>query len=238
MRGTIRHDLDDLRYDVGMPSRPISLVLLVLILCGGGVAASSQTTPAAASPESGPSGESIAAQFEPSLDLLQTTLTMVRVDKWKSPAGMRDATDANLNSIRRDVQTTLPSLMGTADALHHTVAAMLPVSRNVNALYDVLLRVTEQAKTAAPSPQAAALEQAAKGLDSARRAFDERIQAAATAQEQKVKSLQEALNARPAPTVVPTPTPVAPYHAAAPASRPKRKVKPTAKPLPAPASNN
>ena len=221
-----------------MRSRPIPLVLLVLVLCGGGVAASGQATPGAAAPETGPSGESIAAEFEPSLDLLQTTLTMVRLDKWKSPAAMRDATDANLNSIRRDVQTTLPSLIGTADALHGTIAAMLPVSRNVNALYDVLLRVTEQAKTAAPAPQAAALEQAAKSLDSSRRAFDERIQAAATAQEQKVKALQEALNARPAPVIAPIPTSVAPYHAAVPPSHPKRKAKPAAKPVPAPASNN
>ena len=217
-----------------MRLRPIPLGLLVLILCGGGVVVSGQTTPALVAPEGGPSGDSIAAQFEPSLDLLQTTLTMVRLEKWKSSSGMRDATDANLNSIRRDVQMTLPSLMGTADALHGTVSAMLPVSRNVNALYDVLLRVTEQAKISAPAPQAAALEQAAKSLDTSRRAFDERILAAASAQEQKVKALQEALNARPAPVVASTPAPAATYHPTVRTSRPKRKAKPALKPVPAP----
>ena len=124
----------------------------------------------------------------------------------------------NLGSIHRDLETTLPGLLATADG--GSVAALVPVSQNLGALYDVLLRVTVVAESSAPSEQTAALEQALTSLEGARRSFTERLQSTAEAQERRVAELQTALSARPAPAVVASaPAPCKP----APAAKARKK---------------
>ena len=56
---------------------------------------------------------------------------------------MRDEAQANLRSIQKDVSTTLPALLASADSAPGSASKLLPAYRNVDALYDVLLRVPE-----------------------------------------------------------------------------------------------
>jgi hypothetical protein len=109
------------------------------------------------------------------------------VDKWKAPKAVKDATLANLSSIRKDVDQTMPALLSAADAAPGSVAAMIPVSRNMSALYDVVLRVAVVADAAAPEDQASAIEAAMNRLDDARRGFADHLQTSADAQERHVK---------------------------------------------------
>ena len=73
---------------------------------------------------------------------------------------MRSEADTNVASIRRDVETTLPPLLAAADAAPDSAAKALAAYRNVEALYDVLLRVTTAGRMAAPGDQSSALDQA------------------------------------------------------------------------------
>lgn len=147
--------------------------------------------------------------MKPSLDNILRTLDDVRPDKWKMPGAMRQETATNIDSIRRDLTNTLPPLLATADRAPDSVAETLPAYRNIDALYDVLLRVTETARLSAPKDQAADLQQALDGLESGRHALGERIQTAAVAREQRVHTLEAAARAaaaapKPAPPVCPT----------------------------------
>jgi hypothetical protein len=165
--------------------------------------------------------------MQPSLDMLAQTIGTLRPDKWKASDAVRDDAAANISSIRRDLDATLPQLLATADGASASVTQVLPAYRNIEALYDVLLRVAEAGRLSAPGDQKSALEEARAKLEAGRRAFGDRIQAAALAQEQQVHNLQATLRAippAPAPAVCPTPAP-----------EKKRRVrrKTTKKPVPA-----
>jgi hypothetical protein len=160
---------------------------------------------------------------------LKQAVQQLAVEKWKAPKPVKDTTETNLNSIRRDVAETLPGLLSAADAAPNSVAALLPVSRNLSALYDVVLRLAVVAEAAAPPDQADALESAMTRLDDARRAFADHLQTAADAQERHVIEMQKSMSA-PAPVVAAPSPPVCPPLPPSPA----KKKKPAPKPAPAP----
>ena len=181
-----------------------------------------QNAPKAAAPQA-PS-----AILQPPLDALQKAVSSLNLDKWKR-GNVRSEAEANISSIMRDVQETLPPLMKEADGAPGAMSKTLPVSRNVDALYDVLLRVVDAARIAAPGDQVDALQQAQVDLEKARRTLDQQLQDAAAAQEKQVSSLQVALkekSAIPPPVVAPPPPPApcAPVRKA----RPKKKTTPPA----------
>lgn len=149
--------------------------------------------------------------LQPALDTLRQTLGVLRPDKWKTSGAVREEADANISSIRNDLETMLPPLLAAADGAPDSVARVLPAYRNVEALYDVLLRVAEAGRLSAPSQQSAALEEARGSLEDGRRALGDHLQAAALGQEQQVHNLQAAVRAippAPAPVVCPPPAPV------------------------------
>jgi hypothetical protein len=169
--------------------------------------------------------------IQPALDGLQQAAGGVQLEKWKK-GSVRDEAGANVSSIQRDLQSTLPPLLKEADAAPGTVSKILPVERNINALYDVLLRVVDGARIAAPGDQFTALQSAMNDLEKARHALADRMQEAAAAQEKQIGSLQVALKTQPVPVC---PVVAAPAPAPAPAKKPAvRKRKPAAKPATTP----
>jgi hypothetical protein len=199
----------------------------VAMLCGA-LAVSSGQTPGSAAPAPTAAHGTASATVQPALGTLRQTVDGLSFERWKLSKALREATVANVGSIRRDLDSTLPGLLATADAAPNSVAGTLPVSRNLGALYDVLLRVTVIADSSAPPEQAAALAQSMTSLEGARRALDERLQSGAVVQEQRVVDLQKTLASRPA-TV--TPVQAAPVAVPCkPAVRAKRKTAPKTAP--------
>ena len=146
--------------------------------------------------------------LRPALSLAGRDLDTVHAERWKLNSIVRDQTASDLKSVQRDLDTTLPPLLIVADQ-SPTVVAMLPVSRNVNALYNVLVRLVERGRAAAPQEQESALEQARQSVDAARRAFDENLQATAGAEEKlRAELANEVLHPLPPPP--PPPVPAAP----------------------------
>jgi hypothetical protein len=168
--------------------------------------------------------------LQPAVMSLQQTMDSLRVDKWKASKDVKAATTDNIGSIRRDVEGTLPGLVTAADAAPGSLVAMLPLTRNVGALYDVVLRVTVIAESAAPGDQADTLEKSLRGLESARRTLADRQQQMAANEEAKVGDLQKQLSARP--VVAPACPPIvaaAPAKTSAATTRRKKATKPAAK---------
>ncbi len=156
---------------------------------------------------------------------LQQALSGVRLEKWKMSSELRDAADGDIRSIERDFRETLPPLLATADGEPGSVAKVLPAIRNVDALYDVALRVAAMGRLVAPAAQSASLDQALQGLAEARKRVGDQVQQAAVAEESRVGSLQASLKASQAAaaaaSAVPVAKPVIP-----PAPKPKKKVRP------------
>jgi hypothetical protein len=173
-------------------------------------------------PDAPPSGI-----LQPSLDKVQQTVGALKLDKWKRGT-VREEANANISDIQRDVQTTLPSLLKDADAAPGALSQVLPLSRNVDALYDVLLRVEEGARVSAPAEQVTALQQALVTLQKARSALDLQLQETAAAQEKQVTVLRTTLQAQAAARAAVTPAPVPTCPAPPPAKKAVRKRKPPA----------
>ena len=180
----------------------------------------STPTPAAAAPAPLPN---VSASLKPSLQVLQQALTAVHADRWKAAKPVREATLTNVASIHHDLDDTLPGLLATADASPGSLSAVLPLQRNLGALYDVVLRVTVIAESSAPQEQTAALEQAMTSLEGARRTLSDRVQTTALAQEQQVKDLQKTIAAAKAQAAAVPATPAAKDTSAAAKAKAKKK---------------
>ena len=172
--------------------------------------------------------------LQPSLDTVQQTLGEVKIDKWKR-GSIRDEAGADISEIQRDLQDNVPPLMKDADASQGSLSKVLPVSKHVDALYDVLLRVVEAARFSAPDDQATQLRQALTGLGNARLKLDDRIQERATAQETQIHDLRGVVEKQASfKCPAPPPTPVC---TTPPPKKPKKKATSTSTQTNAPANN-
>jgi hypothetical protein len=151
----------------------------------------------------------------------------LKLEKWKK-GDIRDGAGTNIAAIQRDIQDKLPPLLQDADAAPGTISKVLPLYRNVDALYDVVLRVLEASRVSAPADQIVQVQQALTTLGDARRALDGHLQESATSLERQVSDLRTALraqtaarNAVPPPAPPKCPAPVTPR-------KPRKKLTPPA----------
>jgi hypothetical protein len=132
---------------------------------------------------------------------LRRALDTVNVSKWKAPGDVRQTTTSDLESMQRDVSDTLPGLINTALADPAKVSPAFSVYRNVDALYDVLLRVSETAQLAGASRDASMLEDQRTALEDSRRQLGAALLQSAQAQDAEVVHLRS--TAAPAPPAAP-----------------------------------
>lgn len=165
-----------------------TLVISPLLVC------SAQST----SSTSSGSGSSAANYFTPSapsdilqraLDEVKITVGGIRLEKWKRGT-VRDEAGTNIDAIQRDLQGTLPALLKDADSAPSTLTKVLPLSRNVDALYDVMVHVVEGARVVGTSEQVGQLQTALSDLEKARVSLDNQIQQTADMQEKQLVDLR------------------------------------------------
>jgi hypothetical protein len=148
----------------------------------------------------------ISAQLQPALTAVHNAVDSVRVDKWKR-GGIRDEAAKNISEIQRDIDVSLPPLLRDADSAPGALSKSLPVSRNISALYDVLLRVVEASRVIGPDDQVATLQQALVTLGNARLSFGDRMLNTALASEKQIADLHATVQSQAA-KIAATPTPV------------------------------
>ena len=182
-------------------------------------AAAAPTTQDDTTPPQKPSG-----LIAPAVDHLSQVVSQVQLEHWKSAS--RDETDANLRSIERNLSNTLPQLVTNADAQPASIAASLPLLRNLDALCAVMIRVTVTARANAPLPQAESLNGALTALQSARNTLADQVQTLAAAQEKQISSLTSTVATLTAKVNTPPPAPVT----STPTTKPRPKKKPAPKP--------
>jgi hypothetical protein len=171
--------------------------------------------------------------LRPALASLQQALSIARPEKWKAAPAITAESASDIASIQRDLASTLPPLLTAADDSPASVSQLLPTYRNVEALYDVLVRVTQTSVLAAPPQQSAAFQQATQSLQQARRDFGDLLDSAAQAQDRRFHDVQARLSSlQSAPP--PPPAPVCPPPP--PVKKAKPRAKTTAKPAPPPAA--
>jgi hypothetical protein len=160
-----------------------------------------------------------------SLDEVRITVGNVRLDKWKR-GSVRDEAGVNIEAIQRDLQGTLPTLLKDADAAPGTLTKVFPLSRNVDALYDVMVHVVEAARVVASSDTVGQLQQAMTDLEKARVVLDNQIQQIAEMQEKQVLDLRNTVQKQEVSLrAAATPAPAAKCPAPTPPTKKRRTVK-------------
>lgn len=133
--------------------------------------------------------------LKPALAQAQSTLTLLKIDKWKK-GSVRDEAGENVNALLRDLQGNIPPLIEAADAEPAALSRAIPLTKHLDAFYAVLLRVEEAARVVAPSEQITALQQILLDVNKARIAYDDQLQEQAAAQEKQVFDLRTELQAQ------------------------------------------
>ena len=105
------------------------VLLLLMVFCWPGLTTEAQQPTSAgvttAHPMSQPS-----AMMRPSLNAVGEALDVLRPEKWKASGSVRQETAANIDSIRRDLEVTLPPLLAAADGDPSSLAHALPGSQH------------------------------------------------------------------------------------------------------------
>ena len=191
-------------------------------------------SPAPQAAAAAPAPVAPSTMLQPALTTVQQTLNALQLEKWKKGT-IREEAASEVGSILQDLKENVPPLLQDADSAPGSLSRMLPLSRHLDALYDVLLRVEEASRVAASGDQVDQLQHALGSLADARLAMDKSMQEAAVAQEKQVSDLRISLQAQAAVKCPPPPPP--PVCPAPPKRKPLKKRKPptTTKPQQSPA---
>jgi hypothetical protein len=175
-----------------MSSLRAPLAAAVAVLC---LSVAAQTAaPGSAAPASGGAAPPpLSSSVRPALSQIAQTLNSVSTRRWKAPQPVRDEADEDITSIQRDLNGTLAGLLQQADAAPGSVTAAFAVYRNIDALYDTLLRVVETAELAAPENEQSQLESALKSLEGARGSLGDTILTGAQSQQTELVRLRSAI---------------------------------------------
>lgn len=166
-----------------------TLTLAPLLLHAQGAA------PAAQTPAPPPAPVVPSAVLQPALTVVDSTLTSVKIDKWKK-GSIREEAANNIRAVLDDLKTNLPPLIAAADAAPGALSKSIPLMKHIDALYDVVLRIEEASRVAGPTDQNDQLEAALKKFGDARNDLYDSLQQSAAGQEKQVGDLQATIKVR------------------------------------------
>ncbi len=133
--------------------------------------------------------------LQPTLSDVNLAVVSVEVHRWKVPGDVKDTTNSDIQSIVRDLTGTLPGLVAQAQADPGAIAPAFAVYRNIDALYDVLLRVTETATLAGSQQEAKRLESVRSELQARRSQLGNALLSSAATQDSNLVQLKTSLAA-------------------------------------------
>ncbi|MEO6966429.1 MAG: hypothetical protein ABI076_11125 [Acidobacteriaceae bacterium] len=133
------------------------------------------------------------AFLQPALDQVGTTVSQLQIDHWKLPKDWKSQLHGDAQSIQQDLAQQLPSLFAQMQASPTSLDAQMRLMQNVNALYDVLVRLTVAANLTDKKNDAAMLTNALRQLESARKTASDQLLHAVSLQDQKIVHLQSQL---------------------------------------------
>jgi hypothetical protein len=133
----------------------------------------------------------------------------LRIDKWKTDAESKRQAQANADSVQRNLASALPGLIDAVRSAPQDLSAEFKLYRNLNALYDVFISLTESAGAFGPKSDYEALAQQLETIDSVRRSLGDAVehltsstQSELTQLRAQVRTYQQAAAASPKKVVV------------------------------------
>ncbi len=176
--------------------RSLAHLILVILVA---ITIAAQVRPPAP-PPAVPSDNAVNAAVFADLDRLQSAasqtnadLGRMHMDKWKADNGTKQQSQANANSLQRNLTSALPGLISDVRSAPQDLSAGFKLYRNLNALYDVLASFTEASGAFGPKNDYDALAQQLDAIDSVRRDFGDRLEGLATQTQTEMNQLRSQL---------------------------------------------
>jgi hypothetical protein len=144
----------------------------------------------------------ILAPLQQTAQSMLTDLSKLRIEKWKTDSTNKQQALANVSSIQRNLQDALPDMIAQLNNAPEDLAASFKLYRNLDALYDVFGSLVESAGAFGNKEEFQSLSNDMNGIESARRAFGERMQKLASSKEDELTHLRvqvKTLSAAPPP---------------------------------------
>jgi hypothetical protein len=144
----------------------------------------------------------ILTQVQETAQSMQADLQKARIEKWKTDGATKRQTQANVESLKRNLQSALPDMITELNNRPEDTGASFKLYRNLDALYDVFGSVVESAGAFGSKDEFQSLSNDMGGLESARRNLGERVQKLTANKEEEVTRLRaqvKALSAGPPP---------------------------------------
>jgi hypothetical protein len=126
-------------------------------------------------------------------------LSRLRIEKWKTDGSMKQQSQANVDSLQRNLANALPELENKVRLAPQDMPANFKLYRNLNALYDVFASVAESAGAFGPKDQYESLAEQAAIFDQVRRAVADRLEQLAVAKEMELSRLRNQTRAQNQP---------------------------------------
>ena len=182
------------------------LVCLIALLASTFALAQGPTGSAAATPPVAYASVSelnaILTPLQQTAQSMQSDLTKMRIEKWKTDGATKKQTLANVDSIQRNLQSALPENLAQLNGSPEDLGASFKLYRNLDALYDVFGSVVESAGAFGSKDEFQSLSHDMTALETARRSFGERMQKLAATKEDELTRLRvqvKTLSAAPPP---------------------------------------
>jgi hypothetical protein len=132
----------------------------------------------------------ISESLRPALQQVGQSVGQIQIDHWKVSKDWKQQLQNDAMSISGDLSHELPGLLQQAQATPTALDAQLRLMQNVDALYDVLVRLTLAADLTEKKADAARLDNALQNLEAARKTATTQLMAAAAQQHQQLTELQ------------------------------------------------
>src|ERR1700692_4136009 len=135
----------------------------------------------------------ILTQLQETAQSMLADLQKARIEKWKTDGATKRQTQANVESLKRNLQSALPDMITELNNRPEDTGASFKLYRNLDALYDVFGSVVESAGAFGSKDEFQSLSNDMNGLESARRSLGERVQKLTASKEDEVVHLRAQL---------------------------------------------
>jgi len=130
------------------------------------------------------------SQVEQMSQSTQTDFEKLRIEKWKTDGSTKRATETDVESIQRNLQSALPEIVTQLRSSPEDLSASFKLYRNLDALYDVLISVVESAGAFGPKDDFQLLQEDLEALEKSRRSMADRMESLTAAKENELARLR------------------------------------------------
>ncbi len=166
-------------------SKPAAIVAVIVLSCA---AFAQQPMPSAAPVDV----QSLISRIDQTAQAAALDIARLRIERWKTEKDVRAQSQANSDSISRNLSNALPTLTSAVRTSPQDFAANFKLYRNLNALYDVMKSLTESAGAFGPKEDYQSIGQYTASIDEYRRSLGDYLENLSAAKDQELVKLRAA----------------------------------------------